>query len=71
LQLSGPVIAALFLTEMLIGVLSRFAAQLNPFSLTFAIKSIVAFAVFHLYFGVEMGRWLTGFVPMKLPLHLP
>lgn len=71
LQLSGPVIAALFLTEMLIGVLSRFAAQLNPFSLTFAIKSMVAFAVFHVYFGVEVGRWLKGFVPMNLPLHLP
>jgi type III secretion protein SpaR/YscT/HrcT len=68
LQLSGPVIAALFITEVLLGVLSRFAAQLNPFALSFAIKSLVAFSVFHVYFGTEMGRWLTTFVPATLPL---
>jgi type III secretion protein SpaR/YscT/HrcT len=68
LQLSGPVIAALFLTEVLLGVLSRFATQLNPFSLAFAVKSLVAFAVFYVYFGTEMGRWLTAFVPAMLPL---
>jgi type III secretion system export apparatus protein len=68
LQLSGPVIAALFLTEVLLGVLSRFATQLNPFSLAFAIKSLVAFIVFYVYFGTEMGRWLTDYVPQVLPL---
>jgi type III secretion protein SpaR/YscT/HrcT len=68
LQLSGPVVAALFLTEVLLGVLSRFATQLNPFSLAFAVKSLVAFAVFHVYFGVEMGRWLAAFAPAMLPL---
>lgn len=68
LQLSGPVIAALFLTEVLLGALSRFATQLNPFSLAFAVKSLVAFVVFYVYFGTEMGRWLTAYVPATLPL---
>ena len=69
LQLSGPVVAALFLTEVLLGVLSRFATQLNPFSLAFAVKSLVAFVVFYVYFGTEMGRWLTAFGPAPLPLE--
>ncbi len=68
LQLSGPVISAMFITETLLGVLSRFAQQLNPFSLAFAVKSLVAFIVFYVYFGVEIGRWLRALAPVTLPL---
>ncbi|MEJ0004486.1 MAG: type III secretion system export apparatus subunit SctT [Pararobbsia sp.] len=68
LQLSGPVIAAMFITEALLGVLSRFAQQLNPFSLAFAVKSLVAFIVFYVYFGAEIGRWLVALPAVSLPL---
>lgn len=48
---AAPVMAVLLITDLLIGVLSRFASQLNPFSLSLTVKSMVAGAVLFLYLG--------------------
>ena len=56
LRLSGPVVAAMFLTEVVLGTLSRFATQMGIFALAFSIKSLVAFVVFVLYFGPAVSR---------------
>lgn len=56
LRLSAPVVAAMFLTEAVLGVLSRFATQMGVFALAFSIKSIVAFIVFVLYFGSSLPQ---------------
>lgn len=48
--LASPVIAALLLSEVLLGLLSRFAAQLNAFSIALTIKSGVALLIMLLYF---------------------
>lgn len=49
LRIAGPVLILLFLVEVLLGILSRFAQQLNAFSLTLSVKSIVAFAAMLVY----------------------
>ncbi|PUA19946.1 type III secretion system export apparatus subunit SctT [Glaciimonas sp. PCH181] len=49
--LASPVVAALLLTEVLLGLLSRFAPQMNAFSIALTIKSAVAFLILLLYFG--------------------
>lgn len=47
--LVGPVVVSLFLIEIAIGVLSRFAPQLNAFSIALSVKSFVAFLVLIIY----------------------
>jgi type III secretion protein SpaR/YscT/HrcT len=49
--LASPVIAALLLTEVLLGLLSRFAPQMNAFSIALTVKSAAAFLILLLYFG--------------------
>jgi type III secretion protein SpaR/YscT/HrcT len=72
--LASPVVASMLLSEVLLGVLSRFAPQLNAFAVSLSIKSAIAFAVLLIYFGpslpgqiIEMGlrpaalgHWLNG-----------
>jgi len=59
LRMAAPVILLLFLVEIMLGVLSRFAQQLNAFSVSLAVKSIIAFAALLVYL---MGT-ITGQVP--------
>lgn len=47
--LAAPVMLVMMIAEMLLGVFARYCPQLNPFSLSLAIKSFIAFAVFLLY----------------------
>ncbi|KVM73945.1 type III secretion system protein [Burkholderia ubonensis] len=48
--LAAPVLVVMFLSDMLLGLLSRVCPQLNAFSLSLSVKSIVAFVIFHFYF---------------------
>jgi type III secretion protein T len=52
---SAPVIIAMFLTEFGLGLVSRFAPQLNVFFLSMPIKSAVGLFVLILYLGVMIG----------------
>ena len=61
--LASPVLAALLLSEMLLGLLSRFAPQMNAFSISLTIKSLIAFFILILYFTPVLpeafrGLWL-------------
>jgi len=49
LVLASPVMVCLFLTEVALGILSRFAQQLNAFSVAMTVKSAVAFLVLLVY----------------------
>ena len=49
--LAAPMVIAMYLTELALGVLSRFASQLNPFSMAMTLKSIVMLIVMLIYFG--------------------
>jgi len=49
--LAGPAMVAMFLSEVALGVLSRFAPQLNAFSMAMTIKSLLAIMVMLIYLG--------------------
>ncbi|WP_105531146.1 type III secretion system export apparatus subunit SctT [Solimicrobium silvestre] len=49
--IASPVIAAMLLSEFVLGLLSRFAPQLNAFSISLTVKSLVAMLVLLIYFG--------------------
>lgn len=49
LRMALPVLLLLFLVEMFLGVLSRFAQQMNAFSVSLAVKSFIAFLALLFY----------------------
>jgi type III secretion protein T len=51
LVLASPVVAALLLSEIALGLLSRFAPQMNAFSISLTIKSAIALLILLLYFS--------------------
>lgn len=73
--LASPIVAALLLADLTLGLLSRFATQLNAFSVSLTVKSVVAFGVLLIYFAPVMSgeiaklgqfsktlsAWLDGF----------
>lgn len=52
--LAAPVLLTLFLTEVMLGLLSRFTPQLNAFSVAMTVKSVIAISILSLYFGYMM-----------------
>lgn len=54
LVISAPVVATLLVSEALLGLLSRYAPQMNAFSVSLTVKSLVAIVVLMLYFGVHL-----------------
>jgi type III secretion protein SpaR/YscT/HrcT len=58
--LASPVVASMLLSEVLLGVLSRFAPQLNAFAVSLSIKSAIAFAVLLIYFGPTLPGQIIG-----------
>lgn len=54
LAIAAPVIAMLLTSEALLGLLARFAPQMNAFSVSLTIKSAIAFGVLLLYFGTHL-----------------
>jgi len=53
--LAAPVVLAVFTTEFGLGLVNRFAPQLNVFFLSMPIKSAVAFGLLVLYLQTMMG----------------
>lgn len=49
IMLAAPVIIVLLVTEILLGVFSRYCPQLNAFSLSLTLKSFITFIIFLLY----------------------
>lgn len=52
IMLAAPVIIVMMVTEILLGVFSRYCPQLNAFSLSLIIKSFITFIIF-LFYGVN------------------
>lgn len=55
-RMAAPVLLLLFLVEVLLGVLSRFAQQLNAFSVSLAVKTFLAFLAMLFYFMQVMSE---------------
>lgn len=62
IALSAPVVGALFLSELLLGLLSRFAPQVNAFSLSLTVKSVIAFSILLIYFSATLPEALVGLI---------
>lgn len=72
-RMAAPVLLLLFLVEILLGMISRFAQQLNAFSVSLSVKSVLAFAAMLVYLMLTLTEqvpvlWrhhpaLRGFVP--------
>lgn len=58
--MAAPVLITMFLSDVMLGLLARVCPQLNAFSLSLSVKSIVAFFVFHLYFVLAGPPALTA-----------
>ncbi|WP_025339845.1 type III secretion system export apparatus subunit SctT [Pseudomonas sp. FGI182] len=54
LIISAPVVATLLLTEALLGLLARFAPQMNAFSVSLTVKGAIALLVLLLYFSAHL-----------------
>ncbi|AZF15585.1 MULTISPECIES: type III secretion system export apparatus subunit SctT [Pseudomonas] len=54
LLLSAPVVTVLLLSEVVLGLLSRFAPQMNAFSVSLTIKGSIALLMVLLYFGAYL-----------------
>ncbi|KUY81456.1 MULTISPECIES: type III secretion system export apparatus subunit SctT [unclassified Burkholderia] len=59
LVLSAPVAIVMFLSDVLLGLFSRFCPQVNAFSLSLSIKSVLAFVILHFYFVDAVPSALT------------
>ncbi|WP_295540843.1 type III secretion system export apparatus subunit SctT [uncultured Thiohalocapsa sp.] len=57
---AAPVVIAMFLAELALGLISRFTPQLNVFFLAMPIKSGIAFFVLILYLGVLLQVFAEG-----------
>lgn len=69
LVLASPVVASMLLTEFNLGLLARFAPQLNAFSVSLTVKSLVAFLVMLLYFGALLPDEVVRIG--RMAVHLP
>jgi type III secretion protein SpaR/YscT/HrcT len=65
--IAAPVLLVLFLVEVLLGVLSRFAQQMNAFAVSLSVKSFVAFIALALY----LGSLLTEHFPTRWEANDP
>lgn len=70
LRIAGPVLVLLLMVDMMLGVLSRFAQQLNAFSLTLSVKSVVAFAAMLAYVFACMSGEVQHSWESSEPLRL-
>lgn len=59
---AAPVLLVLLLAESLLGLFSRFTPQLNAFSLSLTIKSVIAFFVLSMYFWHALPEKLNIFM---------
>lgn len=59
-RMAAPVLLLLLLVEVFLGVLSRFAQQMNAFSVSLAVKSFVAFLALSIYFMPTLSRELPA-----------
>ncbi|PNM27314.1 SpaR/YscT/HrcT type III secretion system export apparatus protein [Yersinia enterocolitica] len=65
--LASPVIAVMLGAEVLLGLLSRFASQLNAFSISLTIKSGLAFLILLIYFSPVLSEKVMSFtIPINL-----
>ncbi|MCP4884806.1 MAG: EscT/YscT/HrcT family type III secretion system export apparatus protein [Flavobacteriales bacterium] len=56
-----PVLFFMFLTEVFLGILSRFSPQMNTFSLSLTIKSFIGISVLFVYFETKYMDYIMRY----------
>ena len=51
--IAAPALLAMLLADLLLGMLSRFAPQLNAFSIALTVKSVIACLILLMYLGPD------------------
>lgn len=64
--LGGPILALCFLSDFSLGLINRFAPQLNAFSLSMPVKSAVVIAVMVVYAGALLTSFKEGISGMDI-----
>jgi len=64
--LSAPLVLAMFLSEFGLALISRFAPQLNVFSLAMPIKSAISSILLIFYIGIMMDHYVALFPNITL-----
>ncbi|MCD6027535.1 MAG: hypothetical protein K0R08_2054 [Solimicrobium sp.] len=67
--LASPVLLMLLMAECLLGLFSRFTPQLNAFSISLTIKSVMAFFILSMYFWQVLPEKLLIFMDDYYGLH--
>ena len=70
LLLSGPIVVACLLTDVSLGLINRFASQLNVYVLAMPIKSGVAMFLLIFYFALLMKNAVSLFGDFEVNLEL-
>ncbi len=61
LVIAGPVILVMLISEIALGLVSRFAPQLNVFFISMSFKSMIAIVILLFYFSNMLGHiWREG-----------
>jgi type III secretion protein T len=68
--LAAPVVMLTFLTDLGLGLINRFAPQLNVFFLAMPIKSGLAIFVLVIYFTTLMDQFSNRFVIIHKLIHI-
>lgn len=68
--LASPVILVLLLSECLLGLFSRFTPQLNAFSISLTIKSVIAIFILTIYFWHTLPDILPQLTTQYSQFHL-
>lgn len=68
--LAAPILLMLLLTECLLGLFSRFTPQLNAFSVSLTIKSVIAFFILSMYFWQVLPEKLLIFMDDYSSMHI-
>lgn len=66
ITLSAPLLIALFMLEIGLGVYSLFCPQLNAFSLSLTLKSIVAFGLLFILFNTTLPQAFISVLPPSI-----
>ena len=63
--LAAPIVIAMFLGDLALGLVNRFAQQLNVFNIGFAVKSLIMVLLLPLYATVLVQQFGVSLEPLK------
>lgn len=69
MQLSAPVVTIFLISELSLGLLARYAPQMNAFSLSLSLKTLIGFMILLLYFPLSFPGEILRLKAISSTLH--